>query len=226
MADKIATIEDIVDHIYEPDRVGRNRCVTPALLYEHVLQGETYSIEGSYADNRLVPLSKISFGADKGFTVVLGVRSSSNIFVPCYVSMDFNGSGYGHTYTGDSDKNYKIKSERVLDSYAQTQEFDGHIDIQLNRAFSSTDAIDFWLEIQDDDGWNLIGTNSTITINSGEDDFSITKYVAEPENPIGSPIQIRFSQSTVSGATGNITMFVSLSTGARVQFGISLSSMI
>lgn len=66
MADKIATIDDIVDHIYEPDRLGRNRCVTPTILHDYVLQGETYSIEGSYADNRLVPLSKISFSAASG----------------------------------------------------------------------------------------------------------------------------------------------------------------
>lgn len=66
MADKIATIDDIVDHIYEPDRLGRNRCVTPTILHDYVLQGETYSIKGSYADNRLVPLSKISFSAASG----------------------------------------------------------------------------------------------------------------------------------------------------------------
>lgn len=66
MADKIATINDIVDHIYEPDRLGRNRCVTPTILHDYVLQGETYSIEGSYANNRLVPLSKISFSAASG----------------------------------------------------------------------------------------------------------------------------------------------------------------
>lgn len=115
MADKIATIEDIVDHIYEPDRVGRNRCVTPTLLYEHVLQNETYSIEGSYANNRLVPLSKISFSAKSSATWTIKLWPNGSMPEG---GLRINGSIAGHSF----DKTFLTTSDKVtirFDNYSE-----------------------------------------------------------------------------------------------------------
>lgn len=106
MADKIATIDDIASHIYEPDTVGRNRCVTPTILHNNVLQNETYSIEGSYADNRLVPLSKISFSAASSATWTIRITQNSNIPEN---GLRINGSIAGHSF----DKTLLTKSDRV-----------------------------------------------------------------------------------------------------------------
>lgn len=106
MADKIATIDDIASHIYGPDTVGRNRCVTPTILYENVLQGETYSIEGSYANNRLVPLSKISFSAASSATWTIRLEQNTNIPKN---GLRINGSIAGHSF----DKTLLTKSDRV-----------------------------------------------------------------------------------------------------------------
>lgn len=225
MADKIATINDIDSHIYQPDSVGRNRCVTPELLYYNVLQGETYNINGSYSNNQLVPLSKISFGEDKGFTVVIGVVKSSSIIVPTYVTMDFNKEGYGYTYNSEADKSHLIRSDRVLDDYAISQDFDGHINITLPKVKSTSDAVRFWLEIQADDGWNLIDHNSDIDISSGESEFNISEYATNPEEPTGTPVQILFSQSTQTQIKGVVSVIANLSSwNARAQFQITITS--
>lgn len=78
MANKIATIDDIATHIYQPDVVGRNRCVTPAVLSKYVNQGEIYSVNGNYASNRLVPLNNITFYTP-GVYLSIGIWDSSNI---------------------------------------------------------------------------------------------------------------------------------------------------
>ena len=109
MADKIATIEDIVDHIYEPDRVGRNRCVTPALLYEHVLQDETYSIEGSYANNRLVPLSKISFDSESNLAQIR-ISNLENSDVTASIDVYCGNTKIGsHNFISGSGEVYVVK---------------------------------------------------------------------------------------------------------------------
>lgn len=115
MADKIATIDDIASHIYQPDTVGRNRCVTPTILYEHVLQEETYSIEGSYANNRLVPLSKISFSAKSSATWTIKLWPNGSMPEG---GLRINGSIAGHSF----DKTFLTTSDKVtirFDNYSE-----------------------------------------------------------------------------------------------------------
>lgn len=115
MADKIATIDDVASHIYEPHRLGRNRCVTPTILHDYVLQGETYSIEGSYADNRLVPLSKISFSAESSATWTIKLWPNGSVPKG---GLRINGSIAGHSF----DKTFLTTSDEVtirFDNYSE-----------------------------------------------------------------------------------------------------------
>lgn len=63
MANKIASVNDVKQYLYDPSAIGLQKCVTPALLNEYINQGYFYSINGDYTDNRLVPLNNITFRA-------------------------------------------------------------------------------------------------------------------------------------------------------------------
>lgn len=108
MADKIATIDDIASHIYKPDTVGRKRCVTSELLYYNVLQGETYHINGSYSNNQLVPLSKISFSSGDGTDSVWRIMIGRSADIPSE-GLRVQGSIGGHAF----DKTLYNKTESV-----------------------------------------------------------------------------------------------------------------
>lgn len=96
MANKIATIDDIATHIWKPDTVGRNRCVTPTILHNQMLQSEIYSIKGSYANNRLVPLNNITFYTP-GVYLSICIFYSSNISAGQYTTINATGAGLNVT---------------------------------------------------------------------------------------------------------------------------------
>ena len=116
MANKIATIDDIATHIYQPDIVGRNRCVTPALLSKYVNQGEIYSVSGNYANNRLVPLNNITF-SPSGVYLSIVIQYYSSISAGQYTTIKATGTGVNVTkqISSNSDSGIVIKKHLCKD---------------------------------------------------------------------------------------------------------------
>lgn len=169
MADEIATIDDIASHIYQPDTVGRKRCVTPELLYYNVLQGETYHINGSYSNNQLVPLSKISFssagdGTDSVWRIKIG--HSSNIPPE---GLRVQGSIGGHAF----DKTLYNKTESVEIKFDDYQlEFYSNVSyIKIARPSVGTN-IEIYFRAKDDYNAGFLDIQS-LTIDTNQTNGSL-----------------------------------------------------
>lgn len=233
MADKIATYGDIWDHMYGGAGLRQDQCASLDGLHQWLNQGELCFVNGvnitagtqtGYAANQLIPLSKISFGIDSGFRIVIGVVSGSRITYPAYVSVQFNGEGYGETFTS-ANTSTKLTTNRVLDSAVDSPTFNRDVDITLNAALSSSNAVNFYLDIVDDEGGPLLNDNhSEITINRGEDEYSIRIQALSDEQPSGTPLRLLFSQSTATDVTGMVVINTRTSSGHVMQLGISLTT--
>ena len=148
MADKIATIDDIASHIHKPDTVGRNRCVTPTILHDYVLQGETYSIEGSYANNRLVPLSKISFDSESNLAQIR-ISNSENSDVTASIDVYCGNTKIGsHNFISGRGEIYVVKYS--TDSLVQNG-----ITIRCDSSSDNRRVLDFTLWVNGDIGFRL-----------------------------------------------------------------------
>lgn len=232
MADRIATYGDIWAHVYGGSGLRQDQCVSLRGLGYWLNQGELGFVNGvnitagtqtGYALNQLVPLSKITFDVDSGFRIAIGVVNGSRITYPAYVSVQFNGQGYGETFTS-ANPSTKLFTNRVLDSAVQSPTFDGSVAIGLNTALSSSNAVDFYLDILDDDDGLLLDDNdSDIRINSGEDEYNIRIQRLTSE-PSGTPLRLLFSQTTTTDATGAVVIQTANKSGLHMQLGISLSS--
>lgn len=116
MANKIASVNDVKEYLYDPSTIGLQKCVTPALLNEYVNQGYFYSVNGNYADNRLVPLNNITFYTS-GVYLSIVIQDYSNISAGQYTTINATGTGVNVTkqISSNSDSGVVIKKHLCKD---------------------------------------------------------------------------------------------------------------
>lgn len=135
MANKIASVNDVKQYLYDPSAIGLQKCVTPALLNERVNQGYFYSINGDYADNRLVPLNNITFRA-YGVYLSVVIQDYSTISTGQYTTINVTGAGINITKQINSNSDSGVVIKKHLCGNGDTVQ----IKIKNSASFSSTSS--------------------------------------------------------------------------------------